>query len=64
MILGAPFLDFNCLFPRPIMAKKRSGYMGAYIWNKLPEDLGGCKAINFFKSKLDRLLPSLFDSLL
>ena len=22
MILGASFLDFNCLFPKPIMAKK------------------------------------------
>ena len=21
MILGAPLLDFNCLFPKPIMAK-------------------------------------------
>ena len=21
MILGAPFLDFNCLFPKPIMKK-------------------------------------------
>ena len=64
MILGAPFLDFNCLFPKPIMAKNRSGYMGAYIWNKLPEDLRGCKAMNFLKSELDRLPPSLFDSLL
>ena len=64
MILGTPFLNFNCLFPKPIMAKKRSGYMGAYISNKLPEDLRGCKAMNFFQSKLDRLLPSLFDSLL
>ena len=23
MILGAPFLDFNFLFPKPIMKKKR-----------------------------------------
>ena len=64
MILGAPFLDFNCLFPKPIMANKRSGYMGVYICTKSPEDLRGCKEMNFLKSKLDRLLPSLFDSLL
>ena len=38
----APLLDFSCLFPKPIMAttrKKHFGYRGAFISNKLLEDL-------------------------
>jgi len=33
--------------------KKRFGYRGAFIWNKLPEDLRERKSMNLFKSKLD-----------
>ena len=36
--------------------KKRFGYWGAFIWNKLPQDLRVCKSMNLFKSKLDQLL--------
>ena len=54
MILGALLLDFNCLFPKPIMAKNVLA-IGAHLF-KLPEDLRECKSMNLFKYKLDRLL--------
>ena len=44
--------------------KKRFGYRGPFIWNKLPEDLPGWMqaSMNLYKTKLDRLVPSFFDS--
>ena len=42
----APLLDCSGLFPKPIMAttrKKHVGYRGAFISNKLLEDLRECK---------------------
>ena len=42
----APLLDFSGLLPKPIMAttrKKHFGYRGAFISNKLLEDLRECK---------------------
>ena len=55
MILGAPLLDFSSLFPKPIMAKNVLA-IGAHLY--------GIHYPTLFKSKLDRLLPSFFDSLL
>ena len=55
---------FQLPLPKTYYDKKRFGYRGAFIWNKLPEDLRECQSMNLFKSKLDRFLPTFFDSLL
>ena len=55
---------FQLPFPKTDYGKKRFGYWGALIWNKLPEGTRECKSMNLFKSKLDRLLSRFFDSLL
>ena len=43
---------FQLPFPKIDYGKKRFGYWGALIWNKLPEDMRECKSINLCKSKL------------
>ena len=61
------FLSFffvSFLYNNAHYGKKSFGYRGACIWNKLPEDLREPKSMNLFKSKLDRLLLSFFDSLI
>ena len=55
---------FQFPFPKTNYGKKHFRYRSVFVWNKLPEDLSECKSMNLFKSKLDRLLPSFFDSLL
>ena len=54
---------FQLPFPKTNYGKKRFGYRGALIWNRLPENMRECKSMNLVKSKLDRLLSSFFDSL-
>lgn len=65
MILGASFLDFNCLFPKPIMAKKVLAIWESIFGINYQRICVDAKQWTFFKpNKLDRLLPSLFDSFL
>ena len=49
--------------PKTNYGKRRFSYKGAYLWNRLPEDMRNSESINIFKNKLKRLPPCFFDSL-
>ena len=64
IIARGSYTRFQLPLTKTNYGKKKIGYRGAFIWKKLTEDLRECKSMNLFKSKLERLLPNLFDSLL
>ena len=49
--------------PKTNYGKRRFSYKGAYLWNRLPEDMRNSESLNIFKNKLKRLPPCFFDSL-
>ena len=57
---------FQLPLPKANYGKKRFGHRGPFIWNKLPKNLPAWMqaSMNLYKTKLDRSVPSFFDSIL
>ena len=61
--LRGSFTKLSLPLPKTNYGKRRFSYKGAYLWNRLPEDMRNSESLNIFKNKLKRLPPCFFDSL-
>ena len=61
--LRGSFTKLSLPLPKTNYGKRWFSYKGAYLWNRLPEDMRNSESISVLKNKLKRLPPSFFDSL-